>query len=212
MADLTIIRQPAGKIVARDVSEDDYMEHYAAHHHEWVRGYVIRMAPIRLQHNDLIDYLRDLLRIYFVLNPTGRVVGEPFVMRLAAVESRREPDLQVILEANLPNLKDTYMDGPADICIEVVSPSNAAVDYGEKLEEYEQGGVGEYWLFDPQRRAAYFYRQQETGGYLSVSPDADGDYRTPRLPKFALHVPTLWQDELPNVIQITESVRGMLKP
>lgn len=212
MANLTITRQPAGKIVARDVSEADYMEHYAAHHHEWVRGYVIKMAPIRLQHDKMIEYLRDLFRFYFTLSPEkGDVVGEPFVMRLAAVESRREPDLQVILEANLPNLKDTYMDGPADICIEVVSPSNAAVDYGEKLEEYERGGVGEYWLFDPQRRAAYFYRQQDAGGYLSISPDADGNYQTPRLPKFVLNVPTLWQDELPNVVQIMETVRGMLE-
>ncbi len=211
MAELTITRQPAGKVVARDVSEDDYMEYFAAYHHEWVRGYVIKMAPIRLQHDKLIGYLRTLFLSYLALSgEKGDVVGEPFVMRLAAVESRREPDLQVILEANLPNLKDTYMDGPADICIEVVSPSNAAVDYGEKLEEYEQGGVGEYWLFDPQRRAAYFYHQQETGGYLSVSADADGNYRTPRLPKFVLNVPTLWQDELPNVVQIMETVRAML--
>ncbi len=210
MADLTITRQPAGKIVASGVSENDYMEHYAADHHEWVRGYVIKMAPIRLQHNDLIDYLRDLLRIYFTFNPIGRVTGEPFVMRLPAVESRREPDLQVILEANLPNLKETYMDGPADICIEVVSPSNAATDYGEKLEEYEKGGVGEYWLFDPLRRAAYFYRQQDAGGYLSVSPDADGSYRTPCLPNFVLNVPTLWQNDLPNVAQIMDAVKAML--
>jgi Uma2 family endonuclease len=211
MADVIVTtRKPAGEIVASEVSEADYMEHYAAQYHEWVRGYVIKMAPIRLKHYDLTQYLQDLLKIFFLLNPIGRVVGEPFVMRLAAVESRREPDLQVILEANLPNLKETYMDGPADICIEVVSPSNAATDYGEKLEEYEQGGVGEYWLFDPQRRATAFYRQQETGGYLSIPPDADGNYRTPRLPKFVLNVPTLWQDELPNVVQIMESVRRML--
>lgn len=211
MADLIITHQPSGEVVASGVSEGDYMEHFAAGHHEWVRGYVIKMAPIHLRHNDLLDYLRDLLRIYFVLNPIGRITSEPFVMRLPAVESRREPDLQVILQANLPNLKETYMDGPADICIEVVSPSNAATDYGEKLEEYEKGGVGEYWLFDPQRRASFFYRQQESGGYLSILPDAEGNYRTPCLPKFFLHVPTLWQDELPNVMQIMEQVRAMLK-
>jgi Uma2 family endonuclease len=170
------------------------------------------MAPIRLQHDQLIEYSRNLLLLYLTLSrQVGEVVGEPFVMRLAAMESRREPDLQVILEANLPNLKETYMDGPADICIEVVSPSNAATDYGEKLEEYEKGGVGEYWLFDPQRRASFFYRQQEAGGYLSVPPDADGDYRTPRLPKFVLNIPTLWQDELPNIVQIMETVRLMMQ-
>jgi Uma2 family endonuclease len=170
------------------------------------------MAPIALRHYDQTDYLRDLLKIYFTLNPIGRVVGEPFVMRLAAVEARREPDLQVILGDNLANLKETYMDGAADICIEVVSPGTEAIDYGDKLEEYERGGVGEYWLFDAKRRAALFYRQQNDGGFLSISPDADGSYRTPRLPRFALDVPTLWRDALPDVLQITEAVRAMLNP
>ena len=212
MAQVTITRQPSGEIAASGVSEDDYMEHYAAHFYEWVGGYVIKMAPIRLQHDQILSYLRDLLRFYFSLShQTAIVLGEPFVMRLAAVESRREPDLQVVLEANLENLKETYMDGPADICIEVVSPSNAATDYGEKLEEYEQGGVGEYWLFDPQRRAASFFRQQESGGYVSIPADAEGNYQTPRLPKFVLHVPTLWQDELPDIVQIMQAVEAMLK-
>ena len=116
----------------------------------------------------------------------------------------------MILETNFANLKETYLDGPADICIEIVPPSNPATDYGEKLEEYEKGGVGEYWMFDPLRRASYFYRQQEQGGYLSIAPDADGNYRTPRLPQFVLHVPTLWQDGLPNIVQIMESVQKML--
>jgi len=207
-------REPYGKIVAREVSEDDYMEHYAADFHEWIRGYVIKMAPIHLQHDRLLEYLRILLRVYFLLNRrsiVGDLVGDPFVMRLPAVESRREPDLQIILGDNLQNLHDTYMDGPADICIEVVSPSNSEVDYGDKLKEYEKGGVGEYWLFDPARRAAFFFRQQESGGYLSISPDADGNYQTPRLPKFVLNVPTLWQDDLPDITQVMAAVQGMLK-
>ena len=63
--------RPYGEIVASEVSEADYMERYAEHFHEWVRGYVIKMAPIRFQHNEITDYLRDLLRIYFALKPIG---------------------------------------------------------------------------------------------------------------------------------------------
>ncbi len=212
MAQLTSTHQPSGEIVASGVAEADYMEHYAAQHHEWVRGYVIKMAPISLKHDQITAYLRGLFQLYFSLSDQNRkVVGDSFVMRLAAVDSRREPDLQVILGDNLKNLQDTYMDGPADICIEIVSPSNAAVDYGDKLEEYEQGGVGEYWLFDPPRRAAYFYRQQAAGGYLSITADADGSYRTPLLPRFALTVAMLWQDDLPGIVQSMAAVQAALK-
>jgi Uma2 family endonuclease len=125
MGNLIITRPPRGKIVVSGVSEDDYMEYYAEQHHEWVRKYVIKKAPITLTHYELTQYLRDFLIIYFVFKRaeiTAKVVGSPFVMRLAEVEARREPDLQVILGANLANLKETYMDGAADICIEVVSP------------------------------------------------------------------------------------------
>ncbi len=211
MEQVTEIREPYGKIVAHGVSEDDYMVHYAEERHEWARGYVIKMAPIHLRHDQLLSYLRDFFQFYFVLSrQVAKIAGDPFVMRLPAAESRREPDLQIILGDNLQNLHETYMDGPADICIEVVSPSNSEVDYGDKLNEYEKGGVGEYWLLDPARRAAFFFRQQESGGYLSVSSDAEGNYETARLPRFVLNVPTLWQDQLPDITQIMEAVQTML--
>jgi Uma2 family endonuclease len=197
------------QIIAENVSEEDYMEHYAESFHEWVQGYVIKMSPVRLEHDKLTNYTRSLLEAYFTLNPIGIVIGAPFVMRLES--SRREPDLQVILNAHSDRVKDTYTDGPADICIEVVSPSNAAVDYGAKLEEYEAGGVQEYWMFDPQRRAAYFYRLNDQGVYISTPTDATGSYQTPLLPQFKLSVATLWQDELPNYVEVLESVKKMLE-
>src|SRR5215813_6188006 len=100
MAQAITTREPYGQIVAHGVSEADYMEDYAEDHHEWVRGYVIKMAPIHLRHDQLLEYLRFLLRFYFQLNRTsitGEIVGDPFVMRLPAIEARREPDLQIIL-------------------------------------------------------------------------------------------------------------------
>lgn len=63
------------------------------------------------------------------------VVGDPFVMRLDAISMRRQPDLQVIFNTNPGTLTNTDMDGPADICIEVVSPGSGSTDYGDKLAE-----------------------------------------------------------------------------
>ncbi len=199
---------PAGEVVAVDVSAEEYMQHYAADHHEWVRGIVIKMSPIHLTHQQIVDYLRLLLQAYFALRPIGRVQSEPFVLRLP--DSRREPDLMLILGDNQTNLHDTYMDGPADICIEVVSPESVARDYGEKMAEYEAGGVPEYWIIDPQRERCTFYRVDEAGHYAQVQPDAEGHYQTERLPDLAVHVPTLWQDPLPNVLDVADTLRAML--
>jgi Uma2 family endonuclease len=204
--------RPIGKVVAAGVSADEYMERYAAHFYEWVKGFVIKMSPVALKHAAIDDYLGDLLKAYFALNPIGQVIGAPFVMRVDSTDSRREPDLQVILTSNPGELTETYMHGPADICIEIVSTESVARDYGEKFEEYEAGGVREYWILDPIRTQTLFYRLDENGVYRQVLPDAEGNYRTPLLPGLVLHVPTLWDDALPDIVAIVEAVRHMLTP
>lgn len=202
---------PAGEIVAVDVSEEEYMEYYAEEHHEWIQGVVIKMAPVSLKHDGIVEFLRDLLKVYFALVSIGRTVGAPFVMHLPKVRSRREPDLQVILNDNPGTLYEMYMDGPADICIEVVSTGSAGIDFGEKFVEYEKGGVGEYWLADPLRRTCRFNRLTESGLYKDFPLDAHGYYTTPRLPGFKLHVPTLWREPLPDVLQAVQIVQDMLR-
>jgi Uma2 family endonuclease len=132
-------------------------------------------------------------------------------MKSTAASHRREPDLQIILKTNPGTLTATYMDGPADICIEIISPGTEDIDRGEKFVEYEKGGVGEYWIFDPLRKEALFYRLNADGVYEPYYPDEDGNYRTPKLPGFVLHVPTLWSSPLPSTIAIADTVKAMLK-
>lgn len=202
---------PSGQIVAVNVSADEYMKQYAETHHEWAEGVVIKMTPVSLDHDALTSYLRMLLAAYFELKSIGRVIGEPFVMQLETIQRFREPDLQVILNSNPGTLTDNAMIGPADICIEVVSPESVARDYGDKFAEYEEAGVREYWIIDPIRQRAQFNRLDEAGVYAAVSPDSSGQYHTPLLPKLILHVPTLWQEKLPGLFAIGQAVQDMLR-
>ena len=203
---------PSSEIIAANVSLDDYLEHYAAHHCEWVEGMVITMSPVHLRHDQIAAYLRLLFETYFEIRPIGRVVSEPFVLRLPEFPNRRrEPDLMVVLDVNPHELKDTYMDGPPDICIEVVSPESTARDHGEKFAEYEQGGAPEYWIIDPVRTECRFYRRNDKGIYLRQPEDQQGNYHTPTLPDLALPVPTLWQEKLPGPAATVKAVQQMLE-
>ncbi|HEX3049258.1 MAG TPA: Uma2 family endonuclease [Aggregatilineaceae bacterium] len=202
---------PAGEIVATDISVEMYMSHYAGEFHEWVRGAVIRMSPASLKHDALTLYLRYLLDIYFEFNPIGRAVSAPFVMRLDATRSFREPDVQIILNDNPGQLTDTAMIGPADICIEVVSPESTARDYGDKFKEYETAGVREYWIIDPLRRDTHFYQRQANELYTAVQPDENGDYRTGLLPKLVVSVATLWQAPLPTRRDTMNTIERLFK-
>jgi Uma2 family endonuclease len=209
MAIIDQSRVTYGEIVATNISAEEYMEKYAGQRCEWVNGVVIKMSPGNLPHNKLIVYIFNLLNMFLKHKPIGNVAIMPYVMWLSQSE-RREPDVLVVLNTNPHEFTDTEMKGPADICIEVVSPESVERDRGEKFHQYEKAGVREYWILDPLRSEPLFYRLNEEGVYVPQSPDANGDYHTPLLPGFVLHVPTLWQDELPDALETGRAVEAML--
>lgn len=206
-----VVRPQTGEILATGVSFEEYLERFAGMHCELVEGNVIKMSPVHERHDKLVRYEVLLLEAYFALNPIGEIRQDPFVMSSLPELPKRQPDIQIILGDNRVHLKPTFMDGPADICIEVSSPGTEDVDRGEKFIEYEKGGVGEYWIFDPLRREALFYKLNVDGMYSPQTVDANGNYQTPLLPGLLVHVPTLWIDPLPNFFAIGQAVQTMLK-
>ena len=195
-----------GEIVAENVSEDEYFANYEGHF-EWVDGKVIKMPPITLSHGRIQEYLSDLLKAYFIYKPIGTIQKDPFVMRLKDISSR-QPDIQIILNHNKSKIKETYMDGAADICIEIVSIASVSIDRGVKFEEYQKGGVTEYWIIDPLRKEALFYRLDDK---VYVPQTVQDDvYTTSQLPGLQLHVPTLWEDDMPDMRDILKAVEKML--
>jgi Uma2 family endonuclease len=47
--------------------------------------------------------------------------------------------------------------GPPDLVIEVLSPTTAARDRGEKFDLYERFGIYEYWMIDAEARFIEVY-------------------------------------------------------
>lgn len=195
------------KIVAQNVSEEDYFANYEGHY-EWIEGDVIEMAPLTEINYNLQKYLVFTLSAYFVYRPVGEIREDPFTMRLEGI-SNRQPDIQVILGDNRKNLKRTFMLGAANIAIEIISEGTAAIDRGVKFEEYRKGGVLEYWIIDPEARDALFYRLNDEGKYISQKLENE-NYQTSQLPDFVLHVPSLWEEKFPNMLEILEMVKKML--
>ena len=205
----------AGYIIAVDVPHDVFMQEYAEDFCEWIDGTVIKMSPVHDRHDMITRYLAILLETYFAYRPLGVIRQQPFVMHYEFEQEDgqkkrrdREPDIMVILNDNLANLKETYMDGAADIVIEVVSPESVARDYSEKLYEYERIGVAEYWIIDPMKKACRFYHLNPQQAFV-LQPVED-NYYSPALPGLVLNIPTLWQAILPNPPAIVKAVQAML--
>ena len=151
---------------------------------EWVDGEVVLYSPASDQHQNLADFLIAILRPYVESRNLGWVRSAPFQMKL---EHGREPDLLYLSRDHLERLKETHLDGPADLAVEIMSPDSVIRDRGEKFYEYARGGVLEYWLIDPEARWAEFYHLK-AGHYRPAFSGDEGVYRSEALPDFWLRV------------------------
>lgn len=161
-------------------------------------------------HADMVAFLLEYLRIYLGIVNVGKVILQGFIQRTSPDLAAREPDLMVVLNENLGRVQTTYLDGPADIVVEVVSPESIERDYGVKFREYELGGVREYWLIDPERRIADVYALGEDGRYHRRALDSDGRITSGLLPKFAVSPDVLWTTPKPNPIGTLKLVAGVV--
>lgn len=163
---------------------------------EWVDGSVVMTSPASSKHQHLSIFLSNLLSTYLRIHDLGVVLTAPFQMKLT--RSGREPDVLVVLKEHLARVRPTFLDGPADLVVEIVSDESVGRDQGVKFEECREGGVPEYWLLDPRVEQADFYRLDNRSRYLSTPVDPDGVYRSRVLPGFWLRPEWLWQQPLPD--------------
>jgi Uma2 family endonuclease len=171
----------------------EFLERYDNNEHlEWVDGEVIEMPPIGQDHDRLDQFLLRLLGEFLDYHPLGELRHDPFNMKTGPSLPGRAPDILFVAKKNLKRLKKTYLQGPADLAIEIISPGSRAIDRGDKYYEYEQGGVGEYWLLDPQRKRAEFYQRDKAGLYVPVPPDEDRVYRSKAITGLWLKSDWLW--------------------
>jgi Uma2 family endonuclease len=169
---------------------------------EWVDGEVILMSPVSTKHQLLADFLSALLRFFVEVNNRGLVLSAPFLMKLALRPSGREPDVIFIARERLGDLKNVYLDGPADLAIEIISPESRTRDRRDKYQEYQQAGVREYWLLDPIRKEAEFYHLSEQGSFTLIDVGTDRIFRSEVLDGLWLNVDWLWQEPLPPLMFI----------
>ena len=66
-----------------------------------------------------------------------------------------EPDISVICDPE--KITDKGCNGAPDWIIEIVSPGSRAMDYYRKLLKYQNSGVREYWIVDPEKEVVNVY-------------------------------------------------------
>ena len=116
--------------------------------------------PMELWNGEIImspaphpDHQRIVREFFKKLNSfiESAALGEVFFSPLDVVLTQRrvvQPDVLFISKARLGIVKD-YIDGIPDLAMEVISDGSWHRDRIEKKALYEQAGLPEYWIIDP---------------------------------------------------------------
>lgn len=160
-------------------------------HVEWVDGEVVEMAAATVDHAGINGFLFSAMRILAEQRKLGQVFADPFQMKTGPDLPGRAPDVLFVATRNLKRLRTLYLEGPADLVIEVVSPSSRTTDRVHKYREYESGGVPEYWVIDQEFERAEFFRLDRSGRYKDI-PVEDGIARSRSMKGFWVRTEWLW--------------------
>jgi Uma2 family endonuclease len=172
---------------------------------EWVDGEVVWMSPVSNKHEEIAQFLSATMSVFVKRRKLGVVRTEPFGLKTGRRgRACRLPDLQFLATEHLDRLRNSYIDGPADLVIEIVSLESRDRDRVTKFSEYEEGGVREYWLIDPTREQAEFYQRGEDGLFHAVSIGDDGRYVSRELPGVWVRPEWFWEDPLPDEIEVVQ--------
>ena len=138
---------------------------------EIVNGEAIMMSPPSRAHQEILMELARQLANYLE-GKRCKVYPAPFAVRLFErdgdapenVDTMVEPDISVVCDNN--KLDKHGCKGAPDMVVEILSPSTRRHDRLVKLGLYQQAGVREYWIVDPETnpcRAFYWMRWEPCG-------------------------------------------------
>ncbi len=113
----------------------------------WDGELVMSPAP-SFFHQKIVDRFHDALKGWVRQHRLGDTGIAPLDMVLAPTRAT-QPDVIFISNERLEIIQKRLM-GAADLVAEVISPESRRRDRIDKRDLYEQHGVREYWLIDPE--------------------------------------------------------------
>jgi hypothetical protein len=122
----------------------------------------------------------------------AHAIGRDVIMRLG--DDAFTPDVFVAGVECSRRINRHYLDGPADLAIEVLLRGHERYDQEVKRQRYGAGGVPEYWVVDPIKETVEFLRW--TGREYRTHPlNADGVYRPQAFRGLRFDPCKLWERE-----------------
>lgn len=142
---------------------------------ELLKGYISKMSPApSLKHQDITGEIFVALKL-FMRGKDCKVFIAPFDVRLPILSNKKnqidtvvQPDICVVCD--LDKLDKQGCNGAPDLIVEVLSPGNTKNEMKDKFKIYQDSGVLEYWLVEPEQEFVVIYNLDKKGNYIGSQP------------------------------------------
>ena len=126
---------------------------------ELINGEAFAMSGPNIKHQEILGELFSQFHAYLRSKPC-KVYPAPCDVRLFYEEDDSDdtvvqPDILVVCDKG--KLGPEACRGAPDLVIEILSPSNSAIEMERKLKLYQYSGVREYWVVDPEHKGLTVY-------------------------------------------------------
>ncbi len=162
--------------------------------YEVIRGVLYVTAAPFIKHQLVVGELSFQLATFVRRNKLGVVIGSPIDVLLPfGIASPVEPDIVVFRTGNEPRWEDKNFQGVPDLVVEVLSRSTKSRDRRIKFGAYQDAGIPEYWMVDPDARTVVVYALGKGKGYAELCRGGEGEtVRSAVLAGFELAVADLF--------------------
>ena len=155
---------------------------------ELLKGKIIEMSVPSPIHQEISGNLQGALFV-FLKNSKCKLYTAPFDVRFpqkgeSQVYTVVQPDLCVVCDFEKIDSKGCV--GAPDLVVEILSPGNSKKEMKSKFALYQEEGVREYWVVDPERELVFVY-VAENKKFRPTIPIADDYVCSTIFPDFKIH-------------------------
>ena len=156
---------------------------------ELVDGEIAVSPSLNFDHSHVDKALSFFLVGHIRKNDLGELVGD--VDTFFGEFDVRRPDIIFIAKQRLDIVKN-IIEGPPDLCVEILSPSSSRIDRKDKFKQYQDGGVAFYWIVDPEARTIEAFELKNRKYRPAGSAHGNQTVRLPPFPDLDIPLADLW--------------------
>mgnify|MGYP001054775035 CR=1 FL=1 len=144
--------EPASHAKKGEYTYEDYMRlpEDPGYRYEILDGCLVKEPSPSVSHQRILLRLARQLADYFdEYDPDGELFVAPLDVTLTN-RNVVQPDILFVSGSRRGIVREERIDGPCDLVVEIMSPTNRRKDRVRKMEIYRVQGIPHYWLVDPE--------------------------------------------------------------